>query len=989
MTTLHLISHTHWDREWYRTFQQFRLRLVHLMDGLLDEMETSHQFRFFMLDGQTIVLEDYLQMRPEREEAIRTLARSGRLIIGPWYVLPDEFLVSPEAIIRNLLTGDRLCRRFGPKMRVGYIPDPFGHIGQMPQILKGFGIQAACVQRGLSDEPCEFWWQAPDGSRVFMAYLRDGYGNAAGLPTGDPERFVAEVRRLRDRLTPHAAAPHLLLMHGTDHMEPPFDTPQAIAAARGQLDGDELIHSTLPDYLTAVQAALLGKYLPTVVGELRSPKRHHLLPGVLSTRMWIKQRNRACETLLEKWAEPFSTFARWNLEASKHANLQPFQPANIIREAWKLLLQCHPHDSICGCSIDQVHDEMRPRFDQVEQIGEEITRQSLETLAGLIETGRGSQTMDRAPSSAVVVFNPHSFPRTDAVTVEVESPVPFDLLDETGRALPYETEGLGGRELVHAEMTAAELGGLYGNIRDGRVMGLSILGVEIERRGDTVHLTARLSETRPPDLAAWQRALGEIETLLADPTVTTFRLRALAADKIRLTFAAPEVPGLGWRTFSLLPRPEASAAPVRLPPLARLLLPLAKLPFVQKLAARPPRPRPPYRIENEFFLVEAERDGTLTLTEKSSGAVYRGLNRFVDGGDCGDEYNYAPPPADRLFTPRLRRVSIERGPVRQTLRLDLELRLSAALAPDRQSRSKETVRNHLTSHITLTSGVPRVDIRTTVNNAARDHRLRVHFPAPFAVEKAEYDGHFEVVERRVGVPPYDETWVEQPRPEVPQRAFTSLSDGHNRLTVANRGLPEVEVLENAAGNAEIALTLLRCVGWLSRDDFSTRRGHAGPYLATPGAQMLGQWEFDYAVIAGRDFISSVEQSSASPVGRDFISSIGRDFISPYAFETPLRAVFTDLHAGSLPPSGSFVEVSPAKFLVSAVKESEDGHGWLVRGYNLGGEDIYVSIKPWRPFKRVERVDLSEQKIENVKTEADGSVILPARKHESLSLVFLP
>jgi alpha-mannosidase len=318
MRTLHLVSHTHWDREWYLTFQQFRLKLVHLIDGLLDILEHDKSYEHFMLDGQTIVLDDYLLMRPEREADLRKYIRKGRILVGPWHILPDEFLVSPEATIRNLLQGERTCRKFGPKMMVGYIPDPFGHIGQMPQILRGFGIETACVQRGLSDQPCEFWWESPDGSRLFMAYLRDGYGNAALLPASEPERFTALVRQVRDNLAPHSAADHLLLMYGTDHMEPPPETSRAISAARGKLDGDKLIHSTLPAYLRAVQTSVNRNQLPVVKGELRDSKRSHLLPGVLSTRMWIKQRNRACETLMEKWAEPFSTFQ----ELAAHENRQ-------------------------------------------------------------------------------------------------------------------------------------------------------------------------------------------------------------------------------------------------------------------------------------------------------------------------------------------------------------------------------------------------------------------------------------------------------------------------------------------------------------------------------------------------------------------------------------------------------------------------------------------------------------------------------------------
>ncbi len=213
----------------------------------------------------------------------------------------------------------------------------------------------------------------------------------------------------------------------------------------------------------------------------------------------------------------------------------------------------------------------------------------------------------------------------------------------------------------------------------------------------------------------------------------------------------------------------------------------------------------------------------------------------MDGGDCGDEYNYSPPAADRMTTARLLRVRIDRGPVQQTLDLELELTTPLALAPNRKSRSNEQTTIPITTTVALTNGVPRVDIRTTVDNRARDHRLRVHFPAPFATETSSHDGHFEVVDRKIGVPAFDETWVEQPRPEVPQRAFSSVTDGKFGLTIANRGLTEVEVLKDSAGNAEIAVTLLRCVGWLSRDDFSTRNGHAGPFLETPGAQMPGIW----------------------------------------------------------------------------------------------------------------------------------------------------
>ncbi len=315
MRNIHVVSHTHWDREWYRPFQSFRLKLVHLIDGLLDLLEKDPHFKYFMLDGQTIVLDDYLAMRPEKEAILRKHIQRGRILIGPWHILPDMFLVGPEAHIRNLLEGNRTAGRFGPKMMVGYIPDPFGHPGQVPQILNGFGIHTACLWRGLDDEPAEFWWQSPDGSRVLMAYLRDSYANGAALPADDPPAFADALDVAADSLAGHSSVTDLLIMYGNDHMEPPPNTSVAIAYADRTLPDTHVIHSTLPKFIAAIQADIKAQKLalPTVEGELRACKRMHLLPGVLSTRMWIKQRNHASENLLTRWAR-----ALHNLAGTRH-----------------------------------------------------------------------------------------------------------------------------------------------------------------------------------------------------------------------------------------------------------------------------------------------------------------------------------------------------------------------------------------------------------------------------------------------------------------------------------------------------------------------------------------------------------------------------------------------------------------------------------------------------------------------------------------------
>ena len=409
--TLHVISHTHWDREWYLTFQQFRVRLVDLIDNMLDILERDPGFKYFHLDGQTIVLEDFLKIRPEKEAVLREHIESGRVLVGPWYLLNDEFLTSAESHVRNLLYGHEMAADFGAVMKVGYLPDQFGNIGQMPQILRGFGIDNAIFGRGYSlavpGRKMELTWRGPDGSEVLTHHLAFWYNNAQHFPA-DTEEAVRYTNAIIERQAPVSTTRHLLLMNGVDHLEAQPDLAPILEGLQGKLsEGTEIVHGTLPDFLDAVKEA--APELDVWEGELREDRGCQILAGTLSTRMYLKQANERAQTALERWAEP------WLAASVAHGGKDD---SALLKYAWKLLLENHPHDSICGCSVDRVHDDMVPRFAQAEEVAEEVTLRALETLTSRVYTSALPEG-----GTAVCLFNPLGVEREEVAEIEVQLPL--------------------------------------------------------------------------------------------------------------------------------------------------------------------------------------------------------------------------------------------------------------------------------------------------------------------------------------------------------------------------------------------------------------------------------------------------------------------------------------------------------------------------------------------------------------------------------------
>ncbi len=948
MSTLHFVPHTHWDREWYLPFEVSRIRLVHLVDLLLDILDQDPLFKHFMLDGQTIVLDDYLQIRPSRQTEIEEHVRAGRILIGPWYVLPDEFLVSPEALIRNLLQGKADCARFAQRMDIGYLPDPFGHIGQMPQILQGFGIRKTAFRRGLADEPCELWWEASDGSRVLTAYLRDGYDNAARAPTANDEVFADFIHERRDSLQPHCACENLLLLNGTDHHEPQAEIASLIDSYASQ--SDTLEFSTLPDYMQAVEQEIQtrGLELPVLQGEMRNPKRHHLLAGVLSSRVWIKQRNHQCETLLEQWAEPTSAWAEVicgekpdTMVWTGHLAVPRVRhPSALLQKAWRLLMQCHPHDSICGCSIDQVHEEMRSRFDGVEQIGEEITRQSLTALADAVDTS----AFDAAGTAgALVVFNPTQGPRTDVAHAELELPAgldPFEIIDASGNPIPYRIRSRQARSLADMELDSDSLMGMLAMVQDGKVLGLSIQTVAVTQRGDHAIIDVVVAEEAPPKPQALQDGMVELQRLMEVENIASFRLQARFATVVSIEMLAADVPAYGYRAYMLRPAEQPPSEP---------------------------KSGEGNTIENEHLKLRIEKDGSFTLEDKRSGQTFSGLLKFSDQGDRGDSYTFCAVEDDEpIAGPHgpvlVRRIEDELG---QTLEAEMIMRLPLELEADRGSRKPPSLDLPITIHARLLQGVPRADVLIDVRNTVRDHRLRLLFPTSTPCDTAHYDGHFEIVHRSTGVQPGGSDWIEQPAAEQPMRSFVAAAQDGRGLMVAARGLRETSVSEHG----EIAITLLRSFGWLSRDDLATRNGGAGPQIPVPGGQSLGEHSFHLSMIPFADGLPSAR-------------------IQAEAFQSPMRAIGCQRKVGELPPQASFLEIQPPDLSLSAVKMAEDGEGIIVRLVNLNEVAQDACLHTLLPISAAWQARMDETILSSIEIQDQHQVCMELRPHEVLTLRLL-
>ncbi len=524
-----IVPHTHWDREWYQSFQEFRLSLVDLLDVLLPLLGSGDGYPYFMLDGQMAVVDDYLEVRPEQEDHLRALATAGRISMGPWYILMDEFLATGETIVRNLQMGLARAAAFGGAMPVGYLPDMFGHIAQMPQILRQAGFADAVVWRGVPSVVTKngFWWESPDGSIVRAEYLPTGYSNGATLPDeakGLVQRVVDHLEEVGDLVIDD-----LLYMNGSDHLKPQPWLARIVAEANEIQDDFFFEITSLPEYL----ATATTEGLECWKGELRSGFRADMLMGVTSNRVDVKRTGGRALRELERRAEPLAALFQ-----------PPSQwPRRQLDLAWKEIVRNSAHDSICACSVDDVVDAVVHRYAEARTIASGLAERATAALAGsLAEPGW-------------YVLNAAHHPRSGIVEMDVGGHQPqeghFQVLEESSG------------HMGSMELDADTVRTLLGMLQSPQLehdMWLHDIVVEEDEAAIVISLVTGHEQRHDVPIVEAKR---DIYARLEARPEAMIRLGLEQPPVRRIIARTGPVPGFGWQPFepATLDKPVVASGP--------------------------------------------------------------------------------------------------------------------------------------------------------------------------------------------------------------------------------------------------------------------------------------------------------------------------------------------------------------------------------------------------------------------------------------------
>jgi alpha-mannosidase len=843
---VHVVTHTHWDREWYHPVERFRQRLVELIDELIDDPPAEGES--FLLDGQAIVIEDYLAVRPEREPELRRLLENGRLEAGPWFVLADELIPSGEALVRNLLAGRRVLSRFGAVApRVLYCPDSFGHPAALPTIAAGFGLPLIILWRGFGGKRAPhgdtFRWASPAGEEVLVYHLpRDGYEFGSHLP-GEAGAARERWARMRQELVPRSSTGVILVPNGADHHARQRQFRHALQLLEDAGDADGVHRSSLSAFSHRLVERAGTRKLPVVRGELRNSYSYTwTLQGTFATRAHEKRLNAVVERMLIRESEP------WAAMAARSGRSR----APLIHAAWRTLLEAHPHDTLCGCSIDDVADAMELRLRSARNQAVGVRDDAILDLIGHDAVGARDARDRWAP--IVVLRNPVPRPRGGVAVFEIE-----EFIADVGVG-----PGSAPSQAVPVSVDAKHV-------------------PTVQSLGPLQILGRRLAQSRTESPRHYPDN-----------------------DLVQVTKVAAWIDQLS--AYGIATRAIGGGASKHEPGLDRVVV-----------EAR--------AIRNAALEVLIGEDGTLSLRDLTGGRTIAPFITLLDEADVGDTYTPAPRPRDHhVDVRRVRR--IHRGPLLGALAIDYRI-----TSPGERSADVE-----LQLTIELRAGERFVRLGLVGENRRENHRVRLRVHGDVHGGTVWADAAFGPMRRDPIVVPPEDQIAERVPPTAPLHRYVSSFNSSNGLTLASDGLAEYEPLVDGG----FAVTLVRAVGELSRNDLPERPGHAGWPASTPGAQCLGPFEAAFAVLLHGPRLSETVQT---------IERAAEDFLLPISGAT-LRSALGG------PSDVAGPELIGAGLAVSAVKQSEDGEWLVLRCVNVRDEPV---TGMWRlPFEpgeaRLARLD---------------------------------
>lgn len=783
----HIISNTHWDREWRFPFQRNRQMLVDMIDAVLHILESEPNYRAFHLDSQSIVLKDYLEIKPQNKERIIKLTRENRLLHGPWYILPEEFQVGGENHIRNLLLGHKVSRQYGGVSKIGYSPFSWGQISQLPQIYKQFNIDLIMFYRGINsiDSPkAEFLWQGADGTRMvssrfstmprynFYFYIyrpavhNEGFydveydwqkGTTPFHFADDmqqeedyfiisphkeyyPENLKPQVKKIIEDQAHDFTTPHKIWMEGHDSSGPNRQTVDIIRDIREKMPDLDVRHSTLEEYAKHLAGSVDTENLKKVYGERRSAQNNNrcgnLFGYTTSARMYLKQANFDAERWIQYYAEPFNIFSGMY---GRDINDQ------YTQTAWELIVQNSAHDSIGGCSLDRIHEDMMLRYQHAVEISKGVFERSLKAILPQLNTQNFKQS--HHGNIFITVVNATNFQRDDVVEAFVDIPVKLD----KGNFEVYD--------------------------KDGNRLEKSIV-------------------SREPHQPVLEQMIN----------------RPMYFDMIRyhVWLQTAEIPAFGCKCLQVIPTNEKQDVPA------------------QDHRA----------LENDFVKVQVQDDGTLDILDKQRNVVYIGVAYFEDEGDAG--HAWVHEPLKPMVTTRNTKPSIEKtfsGEVYSEIAIAHTLLLPRDLKARREN-PESCLENKVQLRVGLGKTHKHVSLEVKVHNQSESHRLRLMVPTRLNATHSYGEGQFDVVKRSLQRPDTSD-WIEQPMYDFPMHHFVDITDGEKGIAALVDGLKEYEVL--ADDQKTLAITLLRTF------EYKINPSAPQDYSSQKGAQMLGESTYRLAL----------------------------------------------------------------------------------------------------------------------------------------------